>query len=65
MLNIIASYNELLYVNLNKLYNITPTSMINLLKLAILKIEVFQSIENFEYRICHVIHNFVSQCQKI
>ena len=38
--------------------------MINLLKLAILEIKFFQSIENFEYRICDVIYNFVSQSRK-
>ena len=32
--------------------------------LAILKIEVFQSIENFENRICDVNYFFLSQCRK-
>ena len=67
MLNFIASYNKLLYAIINTLYKITSTSMIPFGKLAILKIKVFQGIENFctefEYWICDVNYNFVSQCR--
>ena len=59
MLNIIASYNELLYAITNTMYKISTTSMINFAKLTILKIRLFQSIKNFEYRFCDVNYNFV------
>ena len=62
MLNIIASYNKLLYAIINTLYKITTTSRINF---AILKLKVFQSTENFEILLGGGDHNFVSQSRKI
>ena len=32
--------------------------------LTILETDTFQSVENFEYRICDVNYNFVSRCRK-
>ena len=77
MLNIIASYNEILCALINTLYKITTTSRINFPKIRLWKFKVFQSIENFENVLesveifvwkcrnhCEVNYNFLPHCQK-